>query len=185
MALRGNLLPQSRGIWNKILYVKHVTRDHKMADEFSSEFARQRDGLKRVFTQGSYAELYGFLEWVLRLDQRSITPEKVNDVLELCRSPYRVIGDIPAIVPISSEAERQTLERAYSDLASSEFAGAREHLRKAAEELTAGNCAGSIRESIQAVESVARTVAGKPSLSDALSEIEVAHRLHPRLKQAS
>jgi hypothetical protein len=40
-----------------------------------------------------------------------------------------------------SFAERATLEQAFADLATTEFHGARTHLRKAAEQLTAGNYA--------------------------------------------
>jgi hypothetical protein len=42
-----------------------------------------------------------------------------------------------------------TIERAFADVAAAEFHGARAHLRKASEELTAGRYADSIRESIQ------------------------------------
>jgi hypothetical protein len=43
------------------------------------------------------------------------------------------------ILPIASEAERLTLNRAFADLAASEFHGARAHLRDAGAALTAGD----------------------------------------------
>jgi hypothetical protein len=62
------------------------------------------------------------------------------------------------IIPIGSDAELETLARGFADVAASEFHGAGAHLRNAGAKLTAGNYADSIRESIQAVESVARVL---------------------------
>jgi hypothetical protein len=50
---------------------------------------------------------------------------------------------------LSSGAETETLNRAFTDLAAAEFHGARAHLRAAAEHLTTGTPADSIRESIR------------------------------------
>jgi hypothetical protein len=132
---------------------------------------------------GTYAEVFGLLQWLLRLRAKVINGTSLNGALTNCRAAYRVLDDGETIVPIASEAEHQTLVRAFADLEKSEFSGAREHLRKAAEELTAGRNADSIRESVQAVESVARSIIGKPSLSDALAEIEKTHKLHGALKK--
>lgn len=172
-----------KGLWLQILYEKHVLRDNQMADEFKSDFNDQTNSLKHVFKKGAYHEFYGLTEWLLRRKPSPITRDAVNRVLERCQAPYRVYGEIPTVVPVASEAERENLELAFANLAATEFAGAREHLRKAAEALTSGEYANSIRESIHAVESVARTIAGKPSLSDALAEIEKTHKLHPALKK--
>ena len=98
-----------------------------------------------------------------------------------CRLAYRVF-DGNVICPIGSDAERQTMERAFADLRSAEFYGAREHLTKAANELTAGNFAGSIRESINAVESVARTLEPDGKLSNALAKLEQSAKIHGGMK---
>jgi hypothetical protein len=58
----------------------------------------------------------------------------------------------------ASEAEANTLKRAFADLSANEFRGSLSHLKDAAEHLTAGNFADSIRESIHAVESAARAL---------------------------
>jgi hypothetical protein len=167
--------------WEAILLAKHVSYDHGMIDEFERGLTHHQTALKQIFLAGDYVAIFDFLQWLLRLRQRSVTGAKLNAILEDCRSPYRVF-DGDTIAPIASEDEAQTLERAFADLASSEFSGAREHLRKAAEQLTAGRSADSIRESIQSVESVARSIAGESSLSAALKEIEKSHRLHGALK---
>jgi hypothetical protein len=64
-----------------------------------------------------------------------------------------------------------------------EFHGARAHLRNAGSELTAGNYADSIRESIQAVESVARVLEpSAKSLAPALAKLEKSVRIHHNLQ---
>lgn len=104
-------------------------------------------------------------------------------VLEVTRAAYRLVDNGQTIAPISSPEDAATLNEAFTDLATMEFEGARAHLRKAAENLTAGNAADSIRESIHAVESVARVIGGTNALSDSLKAIKVKHNLHPALEK--
>jgi hypothetical protein len=81
-----------------------------------------------------------------------------------------------------SPTELEPLKRAFADLAATEFNGARDHLRKAAEELTAGRYPDSIRESINAVASVARTLEPDGSLSGALAKLEKSAKIHTAMK---
>jgi hypothetical protein len=106
---------------------------------------------------------------------------QVDRALRNGRAAYRVLEE-HTIVPIGSAAELETLKRAFADLASTEFHGARDHLRKAAEELTAGRYPDSIRESIHAVESVARTLAPDGKLSGALAKLEQSAKIHGGMK---
>ena len=115
--------------WSGILWAKHVHRDHKMIDEFKRGFSHHRDALKQIFEAGDYVAVFDFLQWLLRLKQRSITGDKLNRILEDCRSPYRVLDDGETIVPIASEEEGRTLERAFSDLGASELSGARAYAK--------------------------------------------------------
>jgi hypothetical protein len=86
-------------------------------------------------------------------------------------------------IPIGSDAERETLARAFADVAAFEFHGARAHLRNAGSELTAGNYGPSIRESIHAVEAVARVLESRgQTLGPALSKLEKSVRIHPALR---
>jgi hypothetical protein len=124
----------------------------------------------------------GFLQLVIR---HPACPHKfaeaVNGTLEHTRVAYRVVDK--TIIPIGSEAEIEALKKSFVDLAKAEFGGARGHLRKAAEELTAGHYADSVRESIHAVESVARVL--EPSadlLSKALAKLEKSATIHPAMK---
>jgi hypothetical protein len=168
--------------WRLIMQSKHVTRDHRMADEFDEAFEGLVAQAKRIFVAGNYVELLGFIQWVMR--SGTCPPNIPHDVEVAFRTScaaYTVL-DGDTIVPIGSEVERETLERAFADVASTEFNGARAHLRKAGEELTAGHCAESIRESIHAVESVARVLEPTArTLDPALGKLEKVIKVHPAL----
>ena len=161
----------------------HVYRDHSL-DEFDNNTNKLVCKIKPIFEQGDYVAVFGWLQFVLRL--RSCPPglsKQINKILEFGQAAYRVLeGD--TIVPIGSDAELETLKRAFADLAATEFHGARDHLRKAAEELTAGRYPDSIRESINAVESVARTLAPDGKLSGALAKLEQSANIHGGMKAA-
>src|SRR5262249_23586502 len=138
---------------------------------------------KDLFMGGDYVQVLGFCQMVMRHSQCPYKfGEGVERALRFGRAAYRVL-DV-TIVPIGSEAELETLKRAFADLAATEFYGARQHLKNAGQELTAGNSSNSIRESINAVESVARTLAPDGNLSNALDKLEASTKIHPAMKRA-
>lgn len=170
--------------WLSILRAKHVYRDHKPADTFDTQAKGLIKGLKSIFMDGTYVEVFDFLEWLLTNFQRPvIKPQTLQWALTHCRAAYRVVDNC-IIVPVSNEAEGETLQRAFADVSVSEFSGAQAHLRNAARLLTAGKWADSIRESVHSVEGVARVILRRPrvTLGDALKEIEKSHKLHPALR---
>jgi hypothetical protein len=87
------------------------------------------------------------------------------------------------IWPIASLEEEATLRQAVAALAPSQFSGARTHLKNAASNLTQGDYAASVRESISAVESVARVMEPTGDLSKALAGLEQRLNIHPALKK--
>lgn len=169
--------------WETILYDKHVYKDHLMADDFNSKFKEHSSNLKSIFTGGDYIEIFGFLQFVIRHPRcHHRFPEKINSILAYAGAAYRIFEN-DTIIPISSEAEVLNLKRAFSDLQSQEFNGARKHLSNAGTALTAGNYSDSVRESIHAVESVARVLVAKGNFNDALNELEKMSGIHPALKK--
>jgi hypothetical protein len=94
---------------------------------------------------------------------------------------YRLIEN--NIVPIASEEEGRAIYSALEVTSRPGLGGARAHLLKAGSSLTTGQYADSVRESIHAVESVARSLTGEASLQKALAEISKKHPMHPALKQ--
>ena len=110
-----------------------------------------------------------------------------KDVFEEFMCAYTIIDDGPSIVPIVLPEQRESVEQAFKVLATGPYEGARSHLRKSAKCINEADLAGSVRESIHAVESVARIIApqSKQTLDPALKSLEKAGLLkHPTLKSA-
>lgn len=169
--------------WATILKYVHVDRNHKMADEFENDARKLIEEVKVIFSEGEYHTVLGFLQIVLRHRKCPYRlGEQIDHALTIGHSAYRVL-DRNTIIPVSSDRERATLERAFADLAASEFQGARSHLRSAGSELTSGNCAASVRESIHAVESVARTLEPSGQFGEALTKLEKSTVIHSALKR--
>lgn len=169
--------------WDKILYDMHVNVHYRLADEFSPRYNYLKESIKSLFVSGDYIQVFGFVQRVLRYRDRPYDIDKsVSWALKKSRAAYRLV-DGDKIMPVGSEEELQNIERALVDLAASELGGARAHLRNAASELTNGNWAASVRDSIHAVESVARSLEPRANtLGPALSHLEKTIRLHSALK---
>jgi hypothetical protein len=176
--------PYLREPWEGMLRYMHVYRDHGMVDEFKNDAPKLTAQIKDIFENGNYLAIFGWLQTVLRLRTcPDKLPTQIDQALRSARAAYRVL-DKDTIVPIGSDAELETLKKAFADLATTEFHGARAHLRKAAEELTAGRYSDSIRESINSVESVARTLEPDGKLSGALAKLERSANIHGGMKNA-
>jgi hypothetical protein len=171
------------GSWAEVLEREHVLRGHQMADEFRNDFDQLVSNLKRVFEHGDYVDIFDLTQWLLRQPEKPIAPEAIRHALKTSRAAYRLLNDNLTIVPITSDQDADTLQAALVDTSSSEFGGARAHLLAAARELTAGSPAASIRESIHAVESAARVIAGKSSLSGALQVLKNKGHVHGALEK--
>jgi hypothetical protein len=168
--------------WVIILRDAHVYRSHEPIDEFSDGFFDSSNAVKTLVIRGAWSDVLGWLEFVLKHPScPDDLARAVNATMTRCRLAYRVFDGV-VISPIASEAERETIERAFSDLAVTEFHGARTHLRKAAEQLTAGHYADSVRDSIHAVEATARVLEPSAALSSALARLEKTAKIHKALK---
>ena len=177
--LRGNYSIQQP--WSKILYDYHVQLLLEPADEFSTRLKRNIGIIKPLFISGEYNRIFDFLQFVLRHKLRPNSfYDDVESVLKDCMCAYTVVDDGPTIVPIALPEQRESTNTAFQVLASGPFEGARSHLHESARCINKGDPAGSVRESIHAVESVARrldanaTTSLKPAL-DALNKKVVLH----------
>ena len=170
--------------WSTILKDEHVYRRHRMADDFTDRAAVLVKHTRDVFELGDYIAIFGWLEFVIK---HPACPTDVADdiegILRHCRAAYRVI-DKSVICPIASDEEHTAIVKAFADLASTQFNGARAHLRNAASHLTAGHYADSVRESIHAVEAIGRTLdQSADMLSKALTKLEQKISIHPAMKK--
>lgn len=173
----------SNNRWITIMRDWHVERSHGMVDEFDQHGGSIKGTIKGIISEGNYVDILGFSEWVIRHPSCPLAVlTNLDNALQTSRAAYRVV-DGDTIVPIASEVDRQTVERAFFDLSEVEFNGARAHLKNAATNLTAGKYADSVRESIHAVESVARILAPTDKLSDALGRLESSLSIHGSLKR--
>jgi hypothetical protein len=173
------------GEWEEILADKHVYRDGRAIDEYhriAGTAALVLEEIKSVILVGDYVKVFGLLQWILR--HRAcphFLSEELNGELNAAGAAYRIY-DGDTITPIASEAEAQSVARAFEDLAMSEFHGARAHLKNAATHLTGGEFSASVRESIHAVESVARQLEPTGEFSKALSKLEKSAKIHGAMR---
>ncbi len=136
------------------------------------------------FFHFKWFEVYDFLEFVVGYYQK-FKPNLVrflNSILEQELSGYRFVSG--KLTDITNTQEIEMLEAAFAD---SRFAGVDTHLQRALDLYARRenpDYRNSIKESISAVESMARIVSGNPKamLSDALRAIEKNGLLHNALK---
>ena len=106
---------------------------------------------------------------------------------EACRLAYTIdMGPPPTILPAVTPEEGNAVVESLQALRGAGLSGSVAHLRAAAECINRGDWAGSVRESIHAVESVARQLDPKASnkLGPALDSLKRRGTLHPALEVA-
>lgn len=140
--------------------------------------------LRKYFFECEWFEAYDFLEFILKHYERSKPRliEFVNGILERELSAYRFVSG-----HLSGITDAQELAMLNDALLDSRFAGVTAHLQRGFElyaDRERPDYRNSIKESISAVESMARIVAENPkaTLADALKAIEKRGALHPALK---
>jgi hypothetical protein len=168
-----------------ILRDMHVWKFHRPADEFTTSPKVHVEQLKTIVMLGTYVQVLDLIQWMLR--HPSCGPglaKGVSGVLSVCGAGYRLTPDGKTFLPIASEEEAKAATQAFLALNDNQYAGARTHLVRAAENLTAGDNPGAVREGMQAVESVARVITGKNSFADAVKVIDKRWKIHGALKVA-
>ena len=171
--------------WRTILYSYHVLHLIRPGDEFVPEFSVHSSEIKELFLHGEFNRIFDFLQFVLR-DKSSPNyfHNSIKFILEKCTA-YTIIDDGPSIIPISLPEQRKSIKEAFQSLAPEPFEAARNHLHKSVEHINSNDWAGSIRESIHAVESVARhlNADAATSLTPALDALSSKIPLHPAFKK--
>ena len=155
-----------------------------MPDEFNDAWVLQESSLKAVFENDGPRLVFGMLEFVLR---HPSCPEDVglaiNVVLKRSQAAYRIV-DGDTFAPIASEEEAATVVAAVEDLDVPQLAGAKDHYKKAISALSGGDYAGSMRESIHAVESLTKALTGKSTVQDGVKALSRGGHLHVTLADA-
>ena len=172
----GRIVPFSRFLW--FHYFK------KPIDELPRLPHEILKIIRTYFFSCEWYEVYNFLEFIVSAREHS-TPrlvEHLNIVLEQELSGYRFVAE--RVTDITIQEEINMIEEAVRD---SKLAGVSAHIDRALDlyaDRDNPDFRNSIKESISAVESIARVVSGsdKATLGDALKAIEKNGRLHPALK---
>ena len=147
----------------------------QLADELD-RYVSNFESIKKLLIEEKYNRVFDFVEFVLRHELTPTTLSKsVAQVFDDGMCAYTIIEDgrILSIVPVAIPEQRESIEKAFEALASDPFGGARSHLFKSAKCINSGDHAGSVRESIHAVESVARRLdtGSRKSLAPALAAL--------------
>jgi hypothetical protein len=146
------------------------------------EFSHHKlEAIRKFYFSCEWYEVYDFIEYVLSYAPHLTKP--FNAVLEKELSGYRIISG--KIVDITHEKEVEMLEEALRD---TRYEGVNAHLQRSLELLSDRknpDYRNSIKESISAVESMAKVITNDPkaTLGDALRALEKSGKLHPALQR--
>jgi hypothetical protein len=156
----------------------------KPIDSRPDNFTDMLQEIRNYFMQCQWHEVYDFLEFTLNFYNDEELTEFVNAVLERELSGYRFVNGI--ITDITDPQEVEMLESVLED---NDFPAVKAHLHRALDLLSnkkSPDYRNSIKESISAVESLARVLSGntKATLGDALKVMEKKGIIHPSLKEA-
>ena len=176
------------GMWEQILLTKHVRHDNFTLDEWDNSFEHHRRSLRHSIQNLPFNQVFDLIQFVIR---HPMCPPEFIDAMKRtfasCRLAYKIdTTNPPTIIPSVTEAEGKTIVESLQLLRRIGLEGSASHLRKASEYINKNDWAGSIRESIHAVESVARQLDPKSSetLRGALTALEKQQSLHPALRDS-
>ncbi len=177
-----------RDEWKNILHTKHVLHDNKPLDEWDTSFEYHRRNLRHSIENRPLNQVFDLIQFVIR--HPDCPPKFINSMKQIfayTKLAYTIeTANPPTIIPSVTEAEGKTIVESLQLLRRVGLEGSASHLRKASEYINKNDWAGSIRESIHAVESVARQLDPKSSetLRGALTALEKQQSLHPALRDS-
>ena len=167
-------------------YTVRVLRyTHDFIDDKPSEHQKF---LKKIILEGSYDQVLTLVELILchNLCPKQLRKDLKNAFKEVpIAYTVQTVNGLPTIVPRSSEESGAATQQAIETVEQSGSAGAKTHLHDAVEAINEQRYADAVRESIHAVESVARTIDPKASktLGPALRSLKAAGVLNHRALQ--
>ena len=175
--------------WREVFQTLHRDFLMKPRDEFDHN-ASVIVGLYKslILYELPFNKVFDLFQMIMRhlLCPVDFTAE-VAAIFRECRLAYVVDTRRPAtILPAATKQEGEAIIGAIKELRQVGLQGAETHLKKAGEHLNSGDWPDAVRDSINAVESVARQLDPDASkeLEPALASLEKKGRLHPAMKQA-
>lgn len=162
-------------VWVTILVSKHIDLDYRPLDEWNDRFADNCGELKHRVMEDSFNRVFDLVQFIMRhqdcprdiITRMSVVFRRFQLAYVISPSP------LPTIFPATTAEEGNELSRNLTELGAAGLDGCTAHLRNASKCINGRDAAGSIRESIHAVESVAKKIAPKANtLSAALSVLK-------------
>ena len=173
--------------WEEISKDLHADYDGLSLDKWTGKFSSNCENLQYKIRHEPFNRVFDLILYVMRHPKcPNGLVEDMQRAFRNARLAYVLTDDPPTIVPATTEEEGEAIVESYKTLIQAGLNASVAHLRQASECVNRGDWAGSVRESINAVESVARQLDpdGAGTLSPALASIEQQGRLHPALKIA-
>lgn len=156
----------------------------KPLDTIPDSGSRILKSLRTYFFACEWYEVYDFIEFMgaYYVESHPRYPDMMNIYLQREKSAYRFVGT--QLTKIVDDEELSALKEAVND---DRFAGVSLHLKRAIQlysDRKNPDYRNSIKESISAVESMAKIITGneKATLVDALRALEKGDKLHTALK---
>lgn len=140
--------------------------------------------LRKHFFSASWYDVYDFIEFIIKFFKTRDISTPINIILERELAGYRFISG--SFIPVTDKQEIEAINQATK---AGPFAGVEAHLISAIDHLSRKqdpDYRNSIKESISAVESLAKEITRNPkaTLGDALSTLEKRGDMHPSLKRS-
>ncbi len=176
------------GHWVEILKACHLEFHNLPLDEWNPRFQANRSRLLEYIREQPFNEVFDLIQFVLRHPR--CPPEFIRQMQRTfaeCGLAYTIdVGPPPTILPAVTPEEGDAVAGALQTLREARLHGSATHLRTAAENIKVSEWAGSVRESIHAVESVARQLDpdAARTLDPALDSLKKRGTLHPALEKA-
>ena len=176
------------GPWHDVILDLHVRSFHRPRDEFNADPKAIGAKYKAFFLGNTpYNKVFDFLQQAMRHPK---CPREflfgIKVVFTECRMAYVVdTNGPPTIYPSVTTQEGDAIQAAQRDLQHSGKDLASGHLQEAAKHLGEGKWRDSVRESITAVESVAKSLGTKgTTLGSVLKKLDQRWKIHPALHGA-
>lgn len=175
--------------WQSILRRLYIWHDMQPLDEWTDEFGVWRDRLRNRVEHDRFNHVFDLIQLIM---QHKECPQSFLTMMDIafrsCHLAYVIhAGPPPTILQATTPEERDQLKKNLDEIHSAGMLGGATHLRSASQHINDGNWADSVRESINAVESVAKQIdpAGAKSLGKALDSLQKRGVLqHKALKDA-
>lgn len=168
--------------WDIAFRTWYVRYEFKPVDEIDFRVNSTRMMVKELCMNGRLPQLFDFITFLLRTEHLNLESQ-IKIIFERSRLAYRI--EDRTIFPAATPEEGQTITEFFQKTAGGSYEASRKHLRNAGKLLSDGDWAGSVRESIHAVESAARVIEPKANtFADALKKLSNGDRINPNLKRS-